>query len=338
MEENYWIILSKHFAGELSEEEEKELALWIDADVKNRKLFEEAQKTWDKGSFKEVDFTPDSEAAWEKVKSKSIEKTKVIPLDIPKRNKNRLFPILKIAASIVLVIGLLFIVKQMTQKNNAQYASSGLEKYTTTSGKKLIHLADGSNIWLNKNTSLSCAADFNKEQRVVYLTGEAFFEVARNENKPFIIYSGISKTRVLGTAFNLRAYENEKNIELVVAHGKVSFSAEAKELILEKGDKGSIDIITKEVLKSANDDINSQAWQQEKLVFNKTEFKKVVSELEKYFSIHIEIKSPALLSCSFTGTFEKPVLEDILKTFKITMNIDYKKEKNKIILDGKGCK
>ena len=79
------------------------------------------------------------------------------------------------------------------------------------------------------------------------------------------------------------------------------------------------------------------AWKDEKLFFNKAKFEDVRKDIESYFSVKIEIESPAIRNCYFTGTFEKPKLDDVLNVMQITMNINHKTEKGKIVLSGTGC-
>jgi transmembrane sensor len=340
MEDKYRQLILKSLMEDMSEEENKELSLWLNLDIKNRKTFEAMKQAWNKSVSMSLDFNPDTEAALKKVRKKltiAPEKNKNTANHTIVHKKIPVSIIWKVAASILVIIGITFIALRVIEKNYS--ASAGLpETYSTISQKSLIQLKDGSKVWLNKNTTLTCESNFNDQTRTVHLNGEAFFEVAKNAHKPFVILSGFTKTTVLGTAFNLRACKGENNTELTVVHGKVSFANNSTgELILGKGDKGVIDNTSGEAMKSTNKKLNFLAWKDEKLLFDKTEFDEVKQDIESYFSVKIEVESPAILKCYFTGTFEKPQLENVLNVIQVTMKINYKIDKDKIILSGKKC-
>jgi len=345
MQDKFRRLIVKSLMEDLSQEEQQELAHWLNADHKNQQILEDVKRTWNRSLTIPSHFSPDTENAWKKVKSK---------IDVPRQNhsikglegnedyntthkSNSLHILWKAAAVILIVIGIGFMAIHITGNNNGQYTERA-ETYSATSQKSFVQLRDGSRVWLNKNTTLSCETDFNEKTRTVHVTGEAFFEIAKDISKPFIILSGSARTTVLGTAFNLRAYSHENRTELIVVHGKVSFANEhAVELVLEKGDKGIINNETEEITKSINKNLNFLAWKDERLLFDKTEFESVKKDIETYFSVNIEIASPAIRKCYFTGTFEKPELKDVLSVMRVTMNINHQKEKDKIVLSGNGC-
>jgi transmembrane sensor len=341
MKDKYQQLILNSLMEDVSEEQDKELSLWLGADIRNRNRFEATKRAWNKSISMSRNFNPNTEVAWKKIKSKINTvpaKNKYIH-DFPAFYEKNSFSIIwKAAAIILVVIGIPFITLQVIEKNNNASASRLSETYSATSQKSFIQLKDGSKVWLNKNTTLICESNFNDQTRTVHLNGEAFFEVAKNPNKPFVILSGSTKTTILGTAFNLRAYKDESSTELVVVHGKVSFANNnSSGLILEKNDKGVINKKTGEAVKSINKKLNFLAWKDEKLFFDKTEFAEVKKDIESYFSIKMEVDSPAILKCYFTGTFEKPQLEKVLNVIQITMKINYKIDKDKIILARKNC-
>lgn len=336
MEDKYRLLIIKYLLKDLNEEEDKDLSRWLNADSQNQKKLEEAKKAWDRSSSIPFDFQPDTENAWNKVRAKTIGKSKPIDIRQNPSNKNYISILWKAAAILLIVVGITFIITRTEQDSTTLAGVS--ETYTSDSVKLLVELTDGSQVWLNANTTLICDASFNKQTRTVQLMGEAFFEVAKDAERPFVILSEATKTTILGTAFNLRARKDEKNTELVVVHGKVSFAnSNTGEIILEKGDKGIINNETGEAIKSTNDDMNFMAWKEEKLIFNKTGFGIVKRDIEKYFSVPLEIESEEILKCYFTGSFDKPQIEDVLNVIKVTMGINHRKEKNKIVFFGNGC-
>jgi ferric-dicitrate binding protein FerR (iron transport regulator) len=206
--------------------------------------------------------------------------------------------------------------------------------------KREMLLPDGSRIVLNKHSKVSYASDFNKNERVVYLSGEAFFDVKKTAGKTFTVYSGNTITQVLGTSFTVRSYEEEGTTEVQVLTGKVAFStredAESKKVLLTPGYKGVLSS-NESISKTAINDPNFLAWKDNKLAFSNTRMDKVIATLEKYFDVPIEVSNPKMLECRFTGTFESPELQEIIDVLVISVDLIYTREDDKYILSGQGC-
>ncbi len=179
------------------------------------------------------------------------------------------------------------------------------------------------------------------DQRRVELKGEAFFDIARMEEKPFEIYSGVAKTLVLGTAFNVRAYPTEDKVEVTVVRGKVAL-VETKEtqkaVLLEAGNAGSYDKAKKTVQKEEAPKVNADSWKTEKLVFENTQLNEVIESLERYFNVDIEASNPSVLNCHFTGNYEKPELDQILEVLAFGVDLSIEKyDDDRYLLEGIGC-
>jgi ferric-dicitrate binding protein FerR (iron transport regulator) len=203
-----------------------------------------------------------------------------------------------------------------------------------------MYLPDSSLITLNKHSTLSYASDFNENERVVYLQGEAFFDVKKTNGKTFTIISADSKTQVLGTSFTVRSYENEGKTEVQVLTGKVAFSTkknpEQNQVLLTPGYKAVMEE-DNQIMKAAINDPNFMAWKNDKLEFNNTRMDQVIATLEKYFEVPIEITEPQMLKCRFTGTFEKPTLQEIVDVLVVSVDLTYARKGNQFVFSGRGC-
>ena len=113
-------------------------------------------------------------------------------------------------------------------KSGESCPGQSFQKQNAKGVKSTIELADGSKIWLNADSKVQYPALFNGSTREVYLNGEAFFDIAKNPSKPFIIHLSNGTVRVLGTSFNIKAYDNEPVVETSVATGKVAFIPKLK--------------------------------------------------------------------------------------------------------------
>jgi hypothetical protein len=208
----------------------------------------------------------------------------------------------------------------------------------TLDEKKEIKLPDGSKIVLNRNSKIKYSNNF-KNERIVYLYGEAFFDVKPNAKQPFTVEANLSKTRVLGTSFIIRSYPNEAYDEINVMSGKVSFGQileKNNEILILAGNKGTLkgDKTEQSVIK----DLNFNSWLTEKIVFKNTKLKEVFTVLEEHYNVSVKAKNPKILNCEFTGEFEKSDINEILEVLSVSFSLSFNKESKNYTLSGKGCK
>jgi hypothetical protein len=228
--------------------------------------------------------------------------------------------------------------KKITPSENTPPSISKILEVKADQHKKEILLPDGSTIVLNRDSKVKYADNF-KEDRVLYLTGEAFFDVKPDPKHPFTIQCNLSKTTVLGTSFILRSYEKESYDEINVIEGKVSFSQK-----IEKGDEITILAGNKAVAEGTKieqtviKDINYNAWLTEKIIFNNTKLKEVFVVLEKYYNVSLSAKNPKILNCEFTGVFEKSDINEILQVLSVSFDLSFDHQSKNYTLSGKGCR
>lgn len=239
----------------------------------------------------------------------------------------------RIAAILVLAIGLGYYFKLGQE--------SPLISYTTAVGEQLtVTLPDNSTVWLNENSSLIVSDQFNVDARNVQLNGEGFFEISRDEGKPFIITNALTQVEVLGTSFNVEAYPEMPNVQVDVATGIVAFSEiseKEKRIILKKGMRGIFDKNSKSLESGISTNANFLSWKTKKLEFKDAALSQVVQDLEEYFGVKIKIANTDLNGCRFTSSFEDPSIEDVLEILTITLDISFKKVDAGYIIDGRGC-
>jgi ferric-dicitrate binding protein FerR (iron transport regulator) len=220
---------------------------------------------------------------------------------------------LRIAALVIFVVGVTWFF----------FTREALHTTTKESTAEVtdFSLPDGTHVWLNARSTLVYNSDYNEDDRVVTLRGEAYFDVTHNESKPFIVRTGNATTQVLGTAFNLRWYENEPTIELAVAHGKVSFGAD-KKLPVSTGEAAAFHV-TEQDVERCHRNPNADAWRTKKLVFPGSAMRDVIRDLERYFHITINVDNPALLDPTLWVEFPDPELNNVLTVICYTMEMRY---------------
>lgn len=209
--------------------------------------------------------------------------------------------------------------------------------------KSLITLADGSRIFLNSATSISYPETFDPDKREITLSGEAFFEIARDESRPFIVRSGDVVTRVLGTSFNIEAFEGEAT-RVTVATGKVQVAIESnvgrnaptltiltpgQQVVYEK-DQG---LITRDV-----DTEQFLAWKSHTLYFDNHTLEEVAARLERWYNTSIEFENERIKKCRVNGQYKEMDLRSVLESIHYMYPVKYKfSGQNHVVLYGEGC-
>lgn len=334
IETENWNLIARYLKGDLSDQERHELSEWINANPANKLLFEQVKNLWI-ASENEQDLEVDVESNWNRFKKTVSEEKQPQEIQSSEKQENQTFWPMLFRVAAVLVVGFAgaYFLRESLVKND-------LIVLQTMGEKKEFMLPDSSFVFLNNNSKLSYAKDFNIRSRIVNLEGEAFFEVKKAEGQRFIVYAKNAKTEVIGTSFTVTAYENEPNVEVKVLTGKVAFSLqdETNTVFLEPGRKGLISGNEQIVEEKAIEDPNFLSWKTQKLYFDNTKFDKVIKSLESYFGEKVAVNSPEIYDCRYSGTFENPDIESTLEVISATMNLTYKKEKNTWIIDGPGCK
>lgn len=233
----YWDLIAKHLSGNATNEEQDKLHDWIKLAPENEVLFKEVKAIWNASAnlYAQSDF--DTKKEWEKLKAK-------INLSEPEENEvtvRRLtWPKVAAVILIVLVSGVFLRIYFSGDESSAIDKLQYVQESTSDSAS-VIYLPDSSRVILNKNSSLSYAENFDDTARITYLIGEAYFDVTKSE-KRFMIYAGGTQITVVGTSFNVKAREEENEVEVVVLEGKVSFSDQKnpkETTMLEAGEKVS---------------------------------------------------------------------------------------------------
>jgi ferric-dicitrate binding protein FerR (iron transport regulator) len=190
-------------------------------------------------------------------------------------------------------------------------------------------LADGSHIYLNNTSTIKYPQKFGKNLRDVYFWGEAFFEIAHDPSKPFIIEAGEARVKVLGTSFNLKAYPESDRIEVVVNSGKVLFYHADKadrilgEVTLVKGEKGVFFKKPGKIVKLLNDEPNYLSWKTGVLVFNDTSLDKVLAAIANKYGIRFSLREENLSKLRLTATFDNESLDAMLEVLELVHNLQF---------------
>lgn len=210
-----------------------------------------------------------------------------------------------------------------------------IEKVNEAGQKSTIFLADGTLVNLNASSRLTYPKDFSGEERKVFLQGEAFFKVKKG-TKPFVVETEHLKAKVLGTSFNIRAFAEKDEYSLALATGKVMVSpTEAPQdyVILEPGQKGTLDSLTGRMSTTSFDYEEEIAWKEGILVFKDCAFATVRSRLEEWYGVRFVLENEPLEDFLVTGKFDNESLDNVLQSISYTGSFSYAFKENNVHLN-----
>ncbi|MDN3669493.1 DUF4974 domain-containing protein [Echinicola jeungdonensis] len=382
---DFSIIWKKMYAS-LTENEEIQLQRWLAENEEHQAYFDKVIDYYQNGS-KFEDTAELTEKGWPALSSKINFSKK------PKRKNRFLVYAVSMAASIVLFLAVLAVIKpDLFQNDNqiqiAETITPGSEKaillmedgtsYDLSSGKNLslevggaeissqgtslrynsenaegkqvkyntlviprggqfnLTLSDGTQVWLNAGSTLKYPTAFVGKERNVELTGEAYFEVKRDENKPFKVISGEQVVQVLGTSFNVSSYQEEPTVFTTLVEGKVNVYLDNdpqnhqilspnQQSVLEKGENS--------LLKREVDVAEYISWKDGWFYFKEKPLETIVADLSRWYDVSFQFDNQGAKKLPFTGKIRRyEDLEDILKLLEKTKEVQFKIERRKVII------
>lgn len=249
------------------------------------------------------------------------------------------------AACLTIAIGFLYFFSNFNPDPTQQ---ASLRSYTLSAQygqKKTIVLSDGTVVTLSAGSSITYKADYNQANRAVSFRGEGFFEVAKNPDKPFTVqYAGLY-TKVLGTSFNIRAFDKEEKIDVTVATGRVEVGeikniANRKKALadLKPGQQLAYNKASGLVKVNTLKDLSGvTAWKNDILILNGERFEEVAVKLERWYNVRISFEQEKLKNCRFKGTFKDLPVTALLDLLKKSAGFTYSIKDNYITIKGRGC-
>jgi len=259
-------------------------------------------------------------------------------------------------AAAVIIVALLAL-----ETNNKQVLKNELAANVVTTrpgSKSKVQLPDGTQVWLNADSKISYKNNFLGDIREVTLSGEAFFDVVKDKTRPFIIHTGSIDLKVLGTAFNVRSYPNEKTTETSLIRGSVEIllhNNPDKKYILKPNEKLVVNNSITKAAGSKNQDENTgqdqqimtlskilfdkqdssnieTRWTNDLLDFDGTPFANIVTELERLYKVRFIIKDEKLKQVRFTGVFSNKSLDEVMEALRISGQFQYKFKNDVVIV------
>lgn len=310
-------LLPRYCEGLATEEERLQVETWMDESEENRRTAKQVHALYLATDTLHVVKKIDTEKALSRVKSRMTGKKKTMWWEWAQRAAAVLF----IPLLVTLIVeywgdGEKELVQMMEIKTNPGMMTS-------------LTLPDGTLVFLNSESTLSYPSRFDGDTRNVNLQGEAYFEVAKNPEKKFIVStSHQSQIEVLGTHFNVEAYEKENRVSATLVEGKIGFIYKcdntSKKVLMVPGQKLVYDSKDSKVQLYATSGESEIAWKEGKIIFRNTPLEEGLRMLEKRYNVEFIIKNNRLKGDSFTGTFTNQRLERILEYFQLSSQIRWR--------------
>ncbi|SDR88212.1 FecR family protein [Mucilaginibacter mallensis] len=317
-------LLNKYLSGKADPEEEQMLFDWYDAS-------------------KNDSFVPDEELSTEEQQELFLDIRSRINTGDDNNKRQQLFFIFKIAASIILMVSILgawYVIFKIntTAKDGAQNIV-----ITAKGQRKNFALPDGTMVWLNSDSRLSFPIQFNKNQRLVTLAGEAYFEVRHNAKKPFIVHTNKIDIQDIGTVFDVKAYPLENKVETSLIKGAVQVSVlqgDKKVVILQPQQKFVLIKITPNNNAASHDSsfvnrittdprlqvARETEWRKGFLSFDNESFSDLAIELGRWYNVKVIFQNPAFKNYRFTGTLNDAGFDTVMEALMLSEHFNYRKE------------
>ncbi len=331
-----------HLSGEANLEEIQELRKWLNSDPQNKEIFENIAEFWEHSKI-EVEAKDKDEAfslLLSRIKPNNHRNNKVKEIRrSPSPNKKwRGF---QLVAAAILFVSIAVFVVEMTADRSVEETETHkmaiVQKQNQNGQKSIIKLPDGSTVWLNAGSSISYPEIFDSVERSVALEGEAYFDIQRDEKKPFIVKVGQMNVSVLGTQFNVKAFPNDNVANVSLVSGKVKVDKHEstdkyESYFLEPGEEIKYNKESGQIEKQKFDVGFVTAWKDGILIFDNDSFDSFIRKLKRWYGVDVNVTDPPDKKWHVNGHFENESLEEVLIGVQFTHDIEFKIENKTVTL------
>lgn len=363
-QEHFWILLSKKIAGEANEQELAELEQLMQQHPEWQYAAQNLSDIWT--SPKDT-ITANEEDAYllhvQRMKEQGVGFDDKVLYAYPAVAEitpshfaayKKYYIVLAVAASLIAAV---FVLPSLFQQSKTSIAtiSEPNEVSTNNGSRTKVKLPDGSVVWLNAGSKIKYDESFGNSTRTVTLSGEAFFDVVKNKEKPFIIHTPNIDIKVLGTAFNVKAYPKDHTTEASLIRGLIEVTIKNRsndKIILTPNEKLIVEnnpadnrensstgkpepVVSINPIKPNRIDstINEIQWVQNRLVFDDEPLQEIARKMERWYNVTIEIKEEELLNKRISGSFINENIDQAIEALSITGKFRYKRINNTILIN-----
>lgn len=272
-------LLIRFFEGQATTDEEMKVRKWMEASTENRRTYFKERKMYDMTLLLSKDT-----------------KKETVSQSSKKKFKFRKFIEIAAVAAITLVITLFY----KNQERQEYWLTA--QKISVPAGQRInLELSDGTKVWLNSRTKIEYPAVFADKERWIKLDGEAYFQVAQNIHKPFIVQTPKGNVEVLGTQFNVESYSDDSTFATALMEGAVKITAGNYQCQLQPNQMAYLK--DGEIKVAPIEDYNPYRWREGIISFKDATFPYIIHKFEKYYGVEIRIENKAVMNYRCTGKF-----------------------------------
>jgi ferric-dicitrate binding protein FerR (iron transport regulator) len=324
-------IIGKYLANEITDSEVLIFNEWVTQCNENLKEFELHKKVWEETRIRYNNLS--SDLVFRDVLNKIDDHHEAEVSSTPKKAHHKISGhiglISKIAATLLIIFTFIYLINSSIQDSPIEDSSVAMiEKINPAGQKSKIFLPDGSEVWLNAESKISYPHVFSDSVREVLLNGEAFFSVVRDPEKPFLVRAGNVSTTVLGTSFNMYAYDNEPSTYIALQSGKVRVDIKnektTQQMYLAPGEGISYDKANHQTVKEEFDKDLLLGWKDGIIKFEDANVGEVFNKLSRWYGVDFEIKNTKNQVWTYEGTYKDETLDNVLKGISFTKSFSYK--------------
>jgi transmembrane sensor len=361
MEQRIQDLVTKTLEGNALQEERNELIGWINASEQNRREFEQTESFWNALEILSNHEKFNSNEGYDDFIRSLNKDTTIHPL----QNQLKYFNyFIRIAASILLVLGISYLTYLITKDNTSTIAY--FELITPNGSHTQLSLTDGTKIWLNAGSKLRYPSKFIGKTRTVYLEGEAYFNVKKDPKHPFIVQTSDVSVKAMGTTFNVKAYPKEGSIEttlingIVIVEGNKNKNNDLNSIKLMPNQKATFiktngklllndyerKVLTKSDIKTlpikrekesliVTEGVNTElytSWVENKLMFDNEPFESIALKLERRYGATILFNDNKIKKFRFSGKFPDISIERALKALQFASPFEYEIKQDTIYI------
>ncbi|MGV8090510.1 MAG: FecR family protein [Mangrovibacterium sp.] len=335
-DKNYTGLIVRYLKNEITEPEKKKLFEWVYLDPQNEKLFYSLKDIWETSNYRQIAAMASTQEEWEKF-SRLVIQMKSGNLSDNKLKMRRLYHVLQIAAIVVVTFLAGFLIQEYLPEKT---------EYTTVKvpygARSEVELPDGSRIWINSGSSLKYPAKPDNKEVFIYLNGEAFFDIVKNEKRKLNVQTSTINVQVLGTAFNVKSYDDDL-VETTLVRGRIFITGKVGNKTIEpvylrtnqqvrliKGETGrNYSESALQILEEV--DIEPvTCWKDNRMIFKSESFSELARKMERWYNVRIIIEDEGLKGSTYTGVFEKETIEQAMNALSLSLPFTYRIEKNEI--------
>lgn len=347
--EYIWALIARYVDNTLSDEDARKLENWLEESGENRRILQSVDQIWKSSEekfqdslIKELNLEKDWDVIAEHLRQGDPEgqQNSVRQFRVLRKRHQFFSTLVKVAALILVAVTSGYLTLQYAPAAQQEIVYEPVFKEITTQpGERAnIDLGDGSRVQLNADSKLIMPDRFSPDRREVKLKGQAFFDVKSDPKRPFFIRSGEAVVEVVGTSFDVRSYDDENEIRVVVRDGTVELSDAndaSNRIVLNQGYLGRITRNSRNLKLEPVDEMDQYlGWLDGRLIFRNSPMPEVFSNIERWYDVEVklDLKDDTLMEQEFSADLKTRSVKEVLEVISVSMNFDYEVDDDLVLI------